>query len=127
MSLLMKALEKAAKDRVETGGDAAPAVDSVPPPPGPKRAPPGSELTLQPVPDIEIIDEVPVARTSEAAPIPRNPGTSARSATSAHEAAQAATVLRAGQRAPGPNVVGYLRERPLVAFGALAVLFLLGF
>src|SRR4029079_7226751 len=87
----------------------------------------GSELTLQPVPDIEIIDEVPVARTSEAAPIPRNPGTSARSATSAREAAQAATVLRAGQRAPGPNVVGYLRERPLVAFGALAVLFLLGF
>jgi len=127
MSLLMKALEKAAKDRVETGGDAAPAVDPVPPPPGPKRAPPVSELTLQPVPEIEIIDDALAARIPEPAPTPRKSGTSARSATSAREAAQAATVLRAGQREPGSNVVRYLRERPLVVFGALAVLFLLGF
>ena len=123
----MKALEKAAKDRVETGGDAAPAVNPVPPPPAPKRAPPASELTLEPVPEIEIIDDALAVRTPEPASIARKSGASARPATSAREAAQAATVLRAGQRAPGTNVVGYLRERPLVAFGALAVLFLLGF
>ena len=71
----------------------------------------------------EIIDDALAARTPEPAPPPRKTGASARSATSEREAAQAATVLRAGQREPGPSVVGYSARTSAGSFGMVAALF----
>ena len=109
MSLLMKALEKAAKDR----GDARTE---------PAAAAPVNELALEPL-------------AAEASGAPRPEATSRQSAAPARtyaapakERAQAASVLRAGAPRPaagGPLV--YARTHPVVAFGTLAGVLAVGF
>ena len=109
MSLLMKALEKAAKDR----GDARTE---------PAAAAPVNELALEPL-------------AAEASGAPRPEATSRQSAAPARtyaapakERAQAASVLQAGAPRPaagGPLV--YARTHPVMAFGALAGVLAVGF
>jgi Flp pilus assembly protein TadD len=122
MSLLMKALEKAAKDRSDTNGDpAAPAQAGT-------GANVNSELTLEP---IAAQAAEPAASTpSTPTPPPREKSAAAPAATVAapQESAQTAALIRAaGKRESSGSVFGYLRDRPLMIFGALAVLFLIGF
>ncbi len=142
MSLLMKALEKAAKDRGEANAEpvmpANPAAAPPPPvPPTPAKAPAGAkppagtakpdpELMLEPIllePDEPIMQRAPMpppSREKRAAPS-INPA-------AARESAKAATIVRAGARAePGPSVFAYLRDRPLIVLGMAAVLFMVGF
>ena len=118
MSLLMKALEKAAKDRVDTAGEpAAPAGPAAPSAP----ATINSELTLQPVAE-------PAA--APRAPAPPAPGKSAAAAATgpARESAQTAALIRAaGSREPSGNIFSYLRDRPLMVFSVFAALFVIGF
>jgi tetratricopeptide (TPR) repeat protein len=109
MSLLMKALEKAAKDR----GDARTE---------PAAAAPVNELALEP-----LAAEASGAPGPEAPP--RQPAAPARTyAAPANERAQAASVLQAGAPRPaagGPLV--YARTHPVVAFGTLAGVLAVGF
>lgn len=112
----MKALEKAAKDRV----DGEPTAPAAPAQPG-AGAKANSELTLEPVaapraePDVAQHAPAPSPRTKSAA-------------TGARESVQAAAMIRAaGQREPSGSVFAYLRDRPLMTFSTLAVLFLVGF
>src|SRR5258708_4137050 len=122
MSLLMKALEKAAKDRVDTAGD-APTIEARATTPPVKVDP---ELTLEPIAAQAAAAEVPPPPRAPAAPM-RKSAAPAMAAATPREPAQAAAVLRAGQREPSGGVVDYLRERPLVVLSTLAVLFLAGF
>ena len=108
----MKALEKAAKDRVDTSGN--PAAARPDQAPGARGGLDKVELILEPV------GEHTAAPTVEA-PLLRG-----RTTAASREAAQAAAMLRA-QRAPGGGIFGYLRDRPLLVFGALAMLFMAGF
>ena len=109
MSLLMKALEKAAKDR----GDARTE---------PAAAAPVNELALE-----------PLAAEASGAPRPdapprRSAAPASTYAAPAKERAQAASVLQAGAPRPaagGPLV--YARTHPVVAFGALAGVLAVGF
>ena len=120
MSLLMKALEKAAKDRGDGNAEAPPPAAAAPASVAGKAAP---ELTLEPVSE----------RAPEPTPPPRTPAGATRdkaaAAASARDPAQAAAIIRAASAGDthrsGP--LAYLRDRPLVTFGALAVVFLLGF
>jgi tetratricopeptide (TPR) repeat protein len=102
MSLLMKALEKAAKDR----GDARTE---------PAAASPMNELSLEP-----LAAQEPGAPRPEASPRP--------AAAPSREQAQAASVLQAA--APRPSAgraVEYARTHPVVAFGTLAGVLAVGF
>ena len=109
MSLLMKALEKAAKDR----GDARTE---------PAAAAPVNELALE-----------PLAAEASGAPRPdapprRSAAPASTYAAPAKERAQAASVLQAGAPRPaagGPLV--YARTHPVMAFGALAGVLAVGF
>jgi Flp pilus assembly protein TadD len=125
MSLLMKALEKAAKDR----GDAR--VEPVQPPvastavPATATSAPRAELTLEPM-----TPEAPAApgsprpvvapvRPAAAGAPPREPAQT-----------QATTVLQAGggvRAADEEGIVDYLRTHPLLLLGVLAALFAAGF
>ena len=138
MSLLMKALEKAAKDRGEANAEpgvpsspapAVPAAPAKPPaaasPPAGAAVKPNPELMLEPIllePDAPIVQRAP-------GPIPREKRTSPSiNPATARESAKAATIVRAGARAePGSNVFAYLRDRPLVTLGMAAVVFMVGF
>jgi len=125
MSLLMKALEKAAKDRVETDAEraatataaAAPAAAAKPSAAGAK-----SELTLEPV-------TPPPAVPREPTLAPRQPARAAPTAPAAapRESAQAAAVIRAGRRETGDGIGAYVRGHPLIVFGALAALSMIVF
>jgi predicted Zn-dependent protease len=130
MSLLMKALEKAAKDR---GGDtrnepvaAARTVSAA-------AAPAGSGLALEP-----IAVEVSTAPRQEAAPSPvpagaaAAPARPARAAAPARNPAQvlASEVLQAqsaSRPAPAGGAGAYVRAHPIMVFGTLAGLTALGF
>lgn len=125
MSLLMKALEKAAKDRGDTR------VEPVQPPVSVSTAaaPARSELTLEPISS----EEAPYAARPEAATAPR-PGAPQRASTPVTPApetaqAQASTVMQAGAASrPGDEgVLDYLRARPLLGLGLLAAVFAAGF
>ena len=128
----MKALEKAAQDRLDTNAGSA-AAAAVAAGAGTHQAAPSaatkSELTLEP-----IAAQV-AAPAAAAAPLPaqaarvRAPAPPAIAAPTAapREPAEAATVVRAGQVAAGGSTVAYLRDRPLVAFGILTTLFLIGY
>jgi tetratricopeptide (TPR) repeat protein len=126
MSLLMKALEKAAKDRGEGR------IEPVQPPvsvaaAAPAAAAPRSELSLEP-----IAAEPPAQPRAEAVtPRVAAPARGAGAATAAHEPAQAATVMQAGAggraAAEEEGVVDYLRTHPLLALGLLAVVFAAAF
>ena len=111
----MKALEKAAKDRTDTNGE--------PVAPAQPGADVNSELTLEPI----------AAQPAEpVVPSPRTPAQSTAAAPAAatvpRESAQTAALIRAaGKRESGGSIFGYLRDRPIMTFGTLAVLFMLGF
>ncbi|MCC7486826.1 MAG: tetratricopeptide repeat protein [Burkholderiales bacterium] len=126
----MKALEKAAKDRVEAhaepatlpGGPAAaqPAPATMPPSAAPARA----ELSLE-----------PITAEPAAAPAPRAAAPAARPTTTPPrggagatrgEQAQAASVVRAGEAAPA-GAIAWLRARPVVVIGILGVLIGIGY
>jgi len=141
MSLLMKALEKAAKDRGEarpTEPEPAPArVPAGGPVPGePGAAPipaapvPRPELSLEPL-ATDILPASPAqpapapARPRGAEPPPRERSAPPASAKPSPEQGRAATIVQAGRRPPG-GVGAYLRTRPMVAFGALAGLLAIG-
>jgi tetratricopeptide (TPR) repeat protein len=120
MSLLMKALEKAAKDRLDARGEPV-AVETAAP------APAAKELALEPIaaeapaaPRVDVAQKPDVAPrpVAAAAPRPREPAQ-----------AQASTVLQAGaaSRPARGGVVAYLRARPMPVLGGLAGLFALGF
>jgi tetratricopeptide (TPR) repeat protein len=117
MSLLMKALEKAAKDRGEATGE--PAVMPQP------SAGADAGLTLEP---IAVQTAEPAAAPHAPEPPTRGKSAAAPAATAPQESAQTAALIRAaGKRESSGNVFSYLRDRPLMTFGTLAVLFLLGF
>jgi len=102
MSLLMKALEKAAKDR----GDARTE---------PAATAPMDELSLEPM-----AAEAPGAPRPEAAP--------QQAAAPAKERAQAATVLQATTPRPSAGgVMAYVRSHSVVVFGTLAGVLAVGF
>jgi len=140
MSLLMKALEKAAKDRGESRSEpapasapaaaATPATSTAPPPPSPK-----SELSLEPMAgESAVAARADTPPRSAPPPGPARaasaPSAGAHSAASAREQAQAATVLHASSsRATdnGSGAVAYLRSHPVAALGGLAGLFILAF
>ena len=127
----MKALEKAAKDREDTGAEQAPAAQA-------GGATPGhSELTLEPITAERAAAPLTNAREPALAPpapasSPRKPpGTAPVAPTAAAapaQAAQAATVLRAGQRPPARGGVGtYVRDHPLIMIAAFTALLLAGY
>jgi Flp pilus assembly protein TadD len=123
MSLLMKALEKAAKDRVEARTEppaAEPAVvePAAAEPAIAEEAPSAkSELTLEPL----------AAPGTEPAPAPPpRPAAAPRAAAApppSREQARAATVLQATNSAPrGPGAVAYVRNHPVMVVAVVAVL-----
>jgi Flp pilus assembly protein TadD len=120
MSLLMKALEKAARDREETGAEGTSAAATAGVAPGARTA--KSELTLEPIaPQLAAPRESSLSprKTTGAAP-------AAPAAAASRESTRAATVIRAGQRETG-GAGAYAREHPLLVFGTLAALFLLAY
>jgi Flp pilus assembly protein TadD len=126
MSLLMKALEKAAKDRDETRNE-QPAVTTTAAAAAaaPAAAPPRSELSLEPLrAESPGASPKPEAPRSTAAPSRAAPAAPARDTTQA----QASTVVQA-QAAGRPRSGGGARVRtnPIVLFGSLAGLIALGF
>jgi cytochrome c-type biogenesis protein CcmH/NrfG len=116
MSLLMKALEKAAKDRGEARAEPAAANATAPAAATAAAASPRGELTLEPL-------------TSEppAAGAPPGSGVAARPAAgaSAREQARAASVLQAS-KVSGEMAVR-ARARPVLLIGGIAALVAIGF
>jgi cytochrome c-type biogenesis protein CcmH/NrfG len=127
MSLLMKALEKAAKDREETDAGravAAPSGGRV----APSAAAARSELTLEPIAAQPATLRAEASR--EPSLPPRKPASAAPTAPAAaasSESAQAATLIRAGRLEDSGGIGAYAREHPLFIFGTLAALFGLGY
>jgi Flp pilus assembly protein TadD len=127
MSLLMKALEKAAKDREETDAGravAAPSGGRV----APSAAVARSELTLEPI----AAQPAPPGATASREPSlpPRKPAGAAPTApveAASSESAQAAAMIRAGRHEADGGIGAYAREHPLFIFGTLATLFVLGY
>jgi tetratricopeptide (TPR) repeat protein len=115
MSLLMKALEKAAKDRMDARAEPV-AVEA----PAPAPAPAAKELTLEP-----IAAEAPVAPRADAAPRPVAPTLAPREQAQA----QASAVLQASatSRPRRGGVGAYVRAHPLPVLGTIAGLFAVGF
>jgi tetratricopeptide (TPR) repeat protein len=138
MSLLMKALEKAAKDRVDARVEpaSAPAPAAAAAMPDPAR----TELTLEP-----IAHDTPPTHPSErggsaaggltrgggeAGGFSAGPARPAAPAAAAREPAQAqaSAVLQAGAAShPDRGMVDTLRAHPLLVMGSLAALFAAGF
>ena len=117
MSLLMKALEKAAKDRMDARVEPVAAESAAAP------APASKELTLEPM-----AAESPAASAgtrADAAP----PRPVAAAAAPAREQAHASTVMQASASSrPARGGVGaYVRTHPLPVLGTIAGLFALGF
>ncbi len=122
----MKALEKAAKDREEN--------DAAPTPEVAKSATAGaalaaSELSLEPLPQSPANPHRDASPARDPAPAPRQPGRAASDTAGAdtRDTAQAATLVRAGQREEGGGIGAYVREHPLMVFGTLASMFLIGY
>ena len=113
MSLLMKALEKAAKDRMDARAEPVAAGAAVP-------APASRELTLEP-----LASEAPAAPRAEPASRPAPAAVPARDPAQA----QAGTVLQAAAASrPARRGVGeFVRAHPLPVLGSIAGLFALGF
>jgi Tfp pilus assembly protein PilF len=108
MSLLMKALEKAAKDRVDaqTEPTSSPSEKSV------FSLEPLAAKSTAPAANVE-------PQLKSAAPSPSAPVAQARDRT------KAATVVQAGKRSAGFG--SYFRAHPITVLGTLAGIFLLGF
>jgi tetratricopeptide (TPR) repeat protein len=116
MSLLMKALEKAAKDRGEVQAEQATT-------PAAARAAARTELALEP-----IANEAPARAEAAARPAAGPARAAAAPAPStAREQAQAATVLQAGARSAPAGLGAYLRARPVATLAVLAAVLAAGF
>jgi len=115
MSLLMKALEKAAKDRMDARAEPV-AVEATAPAPAPAT----KELTLEP-----IGAEAPVGSRAESAPRSVAPAGTPREQAQA----QASAVLQASatSRPRRGGVGAYVRAHPLPVLGTIAGLFAMGF
>ena len=117
MSLLMKALEKAAKDRMDARSEPVAAAAAA-------GASAAKELSLEP-----LAPEATAAARAE--PAPRVASRPAPLTAAAREPAQAqaSTVMQAAaaSRPPRPGVGAYVRTHPLPVLGTIAGLFALGF
>ena len=115
----MKALEKAAKDRMDARAEPVAAEAAAPP------AAAGKELALEP-----LAAEAPQApASSRAEPAPARPVAAAAPAREQTQA-QASTVMQASassRPARGGGVGAYVRAHPVPVFGTIAGLFALGF
>lgn len=113
MSLLMKALEKAAKDRMDARAEPV-AVEAAAP------APAAKELSLEP-----IAAEAPAAPRADVAPRPVAAAAPAREQAQA----QASTLIHAAaaSRPAKRGVVDFVRAYPLPVLGTIAGVFALGF
>jgi len=126
MSLLMKALEKAARDRGETS--TTPQASTTAATYAAERGRSGTALTLEPV----LPAQRAHAAATAAAPAGSDPASAAPHAArpaparTTREQAQAATVTLA-QRRPQSALGPWMRGHPLVAFGMLAGMFLAGY
>ncbi len=132
MSLLMKALEKAAKDREEADSGRAAAA------PAGAAAPLGgaasSEFTLEP-----LAPQRQSAPAEKPHPLSPSPGESAGdglvapappAAASRESMLAATTVIRASARDSGGGLgsaIAYVREQPLIVLGPIAALLLIGY
>lgn len=129
MSLLMKALEKAAKDRedADAGREAAGATGVA----GAAAAgSANSELTLEPLAPQQASAPAGEPRESSTPPVPPAGAARAAPAAASRESMLAATVISASDRDTGGGVgsaFAYLREHPLIVFGPIAALFLIGY
>jgi hypothetical protein len=114
MSLLMKALEKAAKDRIDARAEPVAAAAAAAP------APAAKELSLEPM-----AAEAPAAPRAEAAPRPAAAAAPAREQAQA----QAGTIMQAAaaSRPARGGAVAYARMHPLMVLGTVAGLFAAGF
>ena len=122
MSLLLKALENAARNREAAG----PAADADASRAAPEPREPAEEITLEPLPQS--------ARAQSGA---RSHATQSRGSAQAAAAAveeerspsqhQAQSVLRAGAPVSRPNIFDWFAQRPLVAFSTVAGLFAIGY
>jgi len=124
MSLLMKALEKAAKDRDDARAEPVEAAPAAVPVAAPAAAPgPRSELSLEPL--AAQPSPAPAARPESSAR-PATPSRSAAAAPQREQQAQAATVLQAA--GPGRKSAGaYVQEHPIIIIGVLAALIAIGY
>ncbi len=129
MSLLMKALEKAAKDRSDSR------VEPVQPPvsaTAPAAAPAAvtrSELTLEPI-AAEAPSQPPPETAAPRATSPVRPPAAAATPAREPAQAQAGVVMPAGgtgHAADDEGIVDYLRAHPLLVLGLLAAVFAAGF
>jgi Tfp pilus assembly protein PilF len=113
MSLLMKALEKAAKDRIDARAEPVTATAAA-------AAPATKELTLEPM-----AAEAPAAPRAEAAARPDAATAPAREQAQA----QAGTIMQAAaaSRPARGGVAAYVRAHPLPVLGAIAGLFAVAF
>jgi Flp pilus assembly protein TadD len=131
MSLLMKALEKAAKDRGETRKEPVETAAAAAAP----AAPPRSELSLEPLrPEASSAPSAPRVNTPHAAAATQRSVPAAAAAApqreTAAQQAQASTVMQAqaaSRPSSGGGVGTYVSTHPLTVFGALAALVAIGF
>jgi len=114
MSLLMKALEKAAKDRIDARSEPVAAATAAAP------ASPAKELSLEPM-----APEAPAAPMAEAVPRPAAAAAPAREQAQA----QAGTIMSAAaaSRPARGGAAAYVRAHPLLVLGTVAGLFAAGF
>jgi len=110
----MKALEKAAKDRVDARAEPAAVAAAAAP------APAAKELTLEPM-----ALEAPAAPRAEAAPRPVEPARPSRE--QAQTQASAIMQATAASRPARGGAVAYVRTHPLLVLGTFAGLFAAGF
>ena len=117
MSLLMKALEKAAKDRGETRQPPATSAEAAAGP-APAAPSPALELSLE-----------PLQANAPKAPSPAEPATPRGAAKTRGDRDQtrAATVMQASARPAAATTSARIRIRPAMALGLLAGLIALGF
>jgi len=128
----MKALEKAAKDRedADAGREAAVPAGATG---GAGGAPAGganSELTLEPLAPLQPSAPAGEPRGSSPPPVPPAGAARAAPAAASRESMLAATVISASDRDTGGgfgSAFAYLREHPLIVFGPIAALFLIGY
>jgi Flp pilus assembly protein TadD len=137
MSLLMKALEKAAKDRGEARSENAPAsvpasASSVP------SAAPRGELSLEPIASSAPATAAPRAnspqrsasstpRTVAAAPSASTPAAAPADNAPSQKDASIVLQAQAGGRLPRNGIGEYVSAHPLLVFGTLAALIAIGF
>jgi tetratricopeptide (TPR) repeat protein len=123
--LLMKALEKAAKDRGETRKEP---VETAAAAAAPATAPPRSELSLEPLrPEAQSAPRVDTPHAAAAAPRPAAAAAPPRETAEAQAQASAVVQAQAASRPSGGGVGTYVSAHPLAVFGTIAALVAIGF